>query len=291
MTTLLGAVVGIGVATGLLLIYTGWRAPQALSAPRRATRPATTSALVRMCRLRSPLERILATVSLAAGVLMAVFQGWLIAVVALPVIAVGLPRVLTPPSEIDIDRLEAMEDWTRSLSGIVQHSGLATAITATLPSAPVALERELTTLVARIQAGQPLKDALYGLAEDLDDQTGDYIVAALIQAADARNAGLRECLDAIATDVAREVRNRREIRTEQTAVFTNVQMIVGLIVAMTAGVVMFTSFGAFYRTAPGQIILAVLIAAFAGCLMLLRARAAFTPPPRFLLRPTSEVTP
>lgn len=289
MNTALGAIIGAGLAVGLLLIVLGWKAPQMLSAPRRATRPASTSALVRALRLRTPTERALALAGLIGGILLALLQGWLIAIVVLPFVAVGLPRVLTAPAEIDIERLEAMEEWTRSLAGVVMHTGLSTAIVATLPAAPAALEPELRTLVARIQARRNLKDALYGLAEDLDDQTGDYIVAALIQAADAKNAGLRECLEAIAADVAREVRNRRDIRTEQAAVFGNVQLTAGLIVAITTAVLMFSSLGTFYRSPIGQIVLTGLIAAFTGCLLWLRARAIFTPPPRFLLRPQSEV--
>ena len=70
----------------------------------------------------------------AAGLLVAVATGWMVAVLVVPAAAAGLPVLLSaPPASAKIDRLEAMEEWTRSLSGVLTAGvGLEQALIATL---------------------------------------------------------------------------------------------------------------------------------------------------------------
>ena len=58
--------------------------------------------------------------------------------VLVPAAVVGLPILLSaPPPAAQIDRLEAMEEWTRSLSGVLTVGvGLEQALVATLRSTP-----------------------------------------------------------------------------------------------------------------------------------------------------------
>ena len=65
-----------------------------------------------------------------------------------------LPALLSaPPAATQIARLEAMEEWTRSLSGVLTVGiGLEQALVATLRSTPAPINAEVTRLVARLRA-------------------------------------------------------------------------------------------------------------------------------------------
>ena len=76
----------------------------------------------------------------AAGVVAFLVTGWVLALVIVPVAFVGLPVLLSSSSAAQrIERLEAMEEWTRSLSGVLTVGvGLEQALVATLRSTPAA---------------------------------------------------------------------------------------------------------------------------------------------------------
>ncbi len=288
--TLLGAVLGALTAAGALCIVIGLRpapaeapiGPASIHRRRRRPRPGRWWP-------RTPREKALGMLGLVVGLVLALTGGWVVAIVLVPVIAVGMPRLLSAPGGVDPDRLEAMEEWVRALTGVLHaEMPLRTAITATLPSAPATIRPEVQTLVARLQARRPLADALYGFAEDLDDQTGDYIAAALIQASTVSNAGLTRTLPAIATEVANEVRVRRAIGVERARAVNQARWVAGVAVAGMALFVLLTPFGAAYHTPMGQIVLLGLAAVFAAVLLWMRRRATTTPPARFLLVPAQR---
>src|SRR3546814_6210876 len=53
-----------------------------------------------------------------AGLLVALATGWVIAIVLVPAGIIGIPLLLTPPpAAASVEKLEALEEWTRSLSG------------------------------------------------------------------------------------------------------------------------------------------------------------------------------
>jgi hypothetical protein len=121
-------------------------------------------------------------------VVVAVLTGWWVAALVLPAAAAGLPVLLSaPPSTARIDRLEAMEEWTRALSGVLTVGvGLEQALLSTLRSTPQAIRPEVTKLVSRLRARWATEDALRAFADDLDDATGDVIAANLILGARRR---------------------------------------------------------------------------------------------------------
>ena len=89
-----------------------------------------------------------------------------------------------------IDRVEAIEEWTRRLADVVATgTGLEQAITVTARTSPPELEREVAALVARLAARWSTEDALRSFADDLDDAAGDLVVAALVLAARRRGPG------------------------------------------------------------------------------------------------------
>lgn len=276
MTALLAALSGALVTAGVLGVIASLR-PRPVAPP---TNPRRTAALRRRVRKIPTRTRVLALVGFGAGALVAVLSGWLVAVVAIPLAVVGLPSLLRSPAETaQIERLEAMAEWTRNLTVGV---GLEQALVATLRSTPEPIKPEVSRLVARLRARWSTEDALLKFADELDDATGDLVAAYLILGARRRGAGLASVLQGLAESVADDVTARRKVeadRAKPRATARNVTLI-------TLGVLGFLAFnGQFmapYGTPLGQALLAVLLGAYAGTLVWLRRMSVGEPLPRFL---------
>ena len=134
-----------------------------------------------------------------------------------PIAVIGLPILLVaPPAATQIARLEAMEEWTRSLSGVLTVGiGLEQALVATLRSTPAPIAAEVQRLVARLRARWDTEKALRAFADELDDATGDLIAANLILGARRRGAGLASVLEGLAESVAADVRARRQVEADR----------------------------------------------------------------------------
>ena len=280
MTALLAALSGALVTAGVLGVIASLR-PRPVAPP---TNPRRTAALRRRVRKIPTRTRVLALVGFGAGALVAVLSGWLVAVVAIPLAVVGLPSLLRSPAETaQIERLEAMAEWTRNLAGVLTVGvGLEQALVATLRSTPEAIKPEVSRLVARLRARWSTEDALLKFADELDDATGDLVAAYLILGARRRGAGLASVLQGLAESVADDVTARRKVeadRAKPRATARNVTLI-------TLGVLGFLAFnGQFmapYGTPLGQALLAVLLGAYAGTLVWLKRMSVGEPLPRFL---------
>lgn len=279
MTALIPGLAGALVVAGLLGLSTGLR---------RTTRPtgATRPAWARRRRL-SDRTRLRLGVGLALGVLGWLVTGWAIALVLAPAIVVGLPALLaTPRSATEIARLEAMEEWTRSLAGVLTVSvGLEQALVATLRSAPAPIAEEISRLVARLRARWITEEALQAFADDLDHATGDVIAANLLLGARRRGAGLADVLDALAESVAADVRRHRQTEAEWARPRATVRTVNVISCVMLTILALAGSYVAVYRTPVGQVVLLILLTAYAATLVWMRRLAAGTPTPRFLRDP------
>ena len=175
MTGLLPALFGALIAAGLLGAGLALR-PHTMP-PRVPREP---SWLARRRSALAPRTRTALAVSVGVGLLLALLTGWIAAVVILPAAALGLPYLLSAPPA-GIRRVEAMEEWTRSLAGVLGAGvGIEQALTATLRSTPEPIKAEVATLVARLRARWDTETALRAFADDLDDVTGDLVAANLI---------------------------------------------------------------------------------------------------------------
>ena len=279
MNALLPAV--FGALTVLGILGAGLALRPYTPAPKA---PRVPSPLQRRLTGLSPRSRVALAVSLGVGVLLALLTGWLAAVVILPAAALGLPYLLSaPPAEARIRRVEAMEEWTRSLAGVLGAGvGIEQALTATLRSTPEPIKPEVTALVARLRARWDTEVALRSFADDLDDVTGDLVAANLILAARRRNRSLASVLQGVAESVAEDVASRRRVEAGRAKprgsarLVTAFSLVVLLILAFTS------DFIAPYRTPVGQIVLVFLLVAYAGGLLWMRKMAEGKPLPRFL---------
>ena len=279
MTALLPPVFGALIAAGLLGM------PVALHrVPRRP--PASRRPLPFAARLSglTPLTRRLLVAGAVAGLLVAVVTGWVIALIVVPAAVVGLPALLSAPSTAErIERAEALEEWTRSLGGILGGGiGLEQALIATVRSTPEPIRAQVSLLAARLRARWSTEDAIRAFADDLDDATGDVVAANLLLAATRRNRGLASVLQGLAESVAADVAARRRIEADRAKPRGTAR----LVTLITAGVLVVLALtGSYiepYGTPIGQVILAVLLAAYVAGLVWMRRMAAGTPLPRFI---------
>ncbi|TRW47444.1 type II secretion system F family protein [Georgenia yuyongxinii] len=269
-----GALIAYGLVTLVFVALQRFRVTPARPVPGRF------SCLARTSRQ----TRLLFFAGLAGGVVVWTLTGWPLALVGVPLAVVGLPTLLsTSDAKSQIIRLEAMAEWTRSLSGVLTVGlGLEQALAATLRSTPEAIAPELNRLVARLQSRWRTEDALRAFADELDDATGDLIAANLILGARRRGAGLATVLASLAESVEADVRARRQVEADRAKPRATARWVTIISVAVLGALTFSGEYVAPYATPIGQVILAVLLAAYVALLIRLHTMATGKPLPRFL---------
>jgi tight adherence protein B len=279
MSPLIPALAGALVVAGLLGMVIGLRrAPVAPAAPRRAFAPASRFTVL------SRRTRMLLAGGAVAGMIVALLTGWSVAILVVPAAAAGLPVLLSaPPSASKTGRLEAMEEWTRSLAGILTAGvGIEQALIATLRSTPEAIRPEVARLASRLRARWSTEDALRALADELDDATGDLIAGNLILGARRRGAGVASVLEALAESVAADVRARREIESDRAKPRTTARWVTIITVSVLGVLALSGEYVQPYGSPLGQLLLVLLLSLYVATLLWMRRMATGAPLPRFI---------
>jgi tight adherence protein B len=288
MTPVVAAIIGASLVGGVLLAVIGFVPVVDAGRPtpryRSLPRPIASllgSGLPAKARRR---RRLWLGLAVGAGLLIWLVSGWALAVVVLPLLVLGVPALLTtPPSATDVERLTAIEQWTRGMSGVLTvGSGIEHGITASLGSTPEPIAPVVGTLVARLNARWPTDDALRAFADDLDDATGDLVAATLILGAQRRGPGLAAVLDDLAATVAEEVRIRRGIEADRAKPRTTARWVTVLTLGILGVLALDQDYIAPYRTPIGQLALLLFLSLYAGCLSWLRGMTRGAATPRFL---------
>lgn len=285
MSAFLAAVAGALVVAGLIGTVVALR-PVDDGGELRPQRSVVPGLLTVRLQGLSPRMRAVLVAGIAVGFVAALFTGWVLAIVLIPAVLVGVPVLLSaPPSTESIDKLESLEEWTRSLSGkLTAGQSLRSALIRSLRSAPEPIEREVGLMVSRLwDNNTPTEDVLRALAEDLNDTTGDVVVANLILAASGRGqTGLASALDALAETVAADVRARRQILADQAKPRTTARTVTVITLGVLGALAFTGEYISPYGTPLGQVILAFLLALYAAVLVMMRRMAVAKPLPRFL---------
>ncbi|GAA1490645.1 type II secretion system F family protein [Brachybacterium sacelli] len=212
---------------------------------------------------RTQLRRVL--VGVVIGLLLWLLTGYFVAVLAVPVLALLAPQLIPHSTgKSTIDRLNAMEEWARSLTGLLgAAASIEQAIVASRSSAPEALKEEIGMLAARLQAGIPVERALENFGDDLDDPTGDLLTGSLILGTRRRGAGLTRILEGTAQTISDDVAARRQIEADRAKPRANARLITVISLVVVVGqFVLNPDYVEPYQTPMGQIVLVVLVAIF-----------------------------
>lgn len=285
MTAFLPAVFGALIVIGLIgMVYALIPAPPKPPLPARTLTPFGRAGgwFTRL----NPRTRMLVIGGAVAGLLVALLTGWGIAIVLVPAAIVGIPLLLTPPpAAASVEKLEALEEWTRSLSGkLTAGQSLRSALIKSLQSVPAPIEREVGLMVSRLWNNTATtEDVLRAFAEDLNDSTGDVVASQLILAASGRGqAGLAKALDALAETVAADVRARRQIAADQAKPRTTARTVTVITLGVLGMLALTGDYIEPYGSPLGQVILAVLLTAYVATLLWMRRMAVAKALPRFL---------
>jgi Flp pilus assembly protein TadB len=285
MIPLVPAMAGALVVAGVIGVLVGFR-----RAPLDEAVRGRSSYLTRL-RSMSRRTRLLLLVGFGIGAIAWTITGWPLAVLIAPTATVGLPGLLrAPPAAVRIERLEAMEEWTRALSGVLTVGvGLEQALVATLRSTPAPIAAEVGRLVARLRARWTTEDALRAFADELDDATGDLVAANLILGARRRGAGLASVLEGLAESVSADVRARRQVEADRAKPRATARWVTLISASVIVLLAMSGTYVEPYRSPLGQLVLVALLAAYVATLVWMRHMALGRPLPRILeVRATHE---
>jgi Flp pilus assembly protein TadB len=278
---LVPAVAGALIVAGIIGLVVGLK-----PAPERPPR----SHPVRRKPMSAATKRLL-LVGVVGGCLAWLVTGWALALVAVPLACVGVPMLLSNSgAAARIDRLEAMEEWTRSLSGVLTVGiGLEQALVTTERSTPSAIRPEVQRLVARLRSRWNTEEAIRAFADELDDATGDLVAANLILAARRRGAGLAQVLESLAESVSADVRARRQIEADRAKPRATARWVTIISVGVLVILAISGTYVEPYRSPQGQVILVTLLAAYVATLVWMKRMAIGKPLARFLVGPPGPV--
>lgn len=263
-----------------------WLAVVALVPHRGGERPARTTRHASRGRV-TRWRRIRWTVAAATALLVWVASGWPVLAVVAGLAVVGVPLLLASGAEAAraIDRVEAVEDWTRRLADILAIGvGLEQAITSSVRTVPDLIRDPVAALAARLTARWPTEAALRAFADDLDDATGDLVVAALVLGARRRGPGLAKALGAVADAAAEEVATRRRIEADRARPRATARAVTLITVAVVGVGMLNRDYLTPYTTPAGQLVFAAIAAGFAAALWWMHDLTQPRPTARLLTR-------
>jgi tight adherence protein B len=275
--TLVAALLGVGVAAGVLMIVSGL----GLSGePSRLPR----------LRLHSDAgERVGPAVG--AAVVVGALTRWPIAAIAVGVGAWYWPELFggRAARERATTRTEAIAAWTEMLRDTISGAhGLEEAVLTTAAVAPAAIRTEVSALAVRLEQ-EPLDVALRAFAVELAHPTGDLVVAALTLAARGSAGELVELLGTLAVAARDEAAMRLRVEAARARLRTAVRVIAASTATTAVGLILLNrSYLAVYATPTGQVVLAFVAIAWGMALRWLAGMSEYIAPERFLILDSAE---
>ena len=242
---------------GIWLIWYGWRDRRDRTKPVRQSRFELTSR-----------QQIHIAIGTGAGVIAWVVSGWFLCVLIGPVVGYALPRLFGKRgADQAIDRLTAMEEWLRNLTGVLKvGTNIEQAIIITRRTLPKELEPELGGLITRLATNSDTRSALMEFSNDMNDYTADLVTSALIISSQLRASGLPKALQGFAETVSEDVKDRRQVEVDRRGPRTQARIVSFIVIGFLAYLFILTDYMEPYRDPTLQLILIALLAGFAGLL-------------------------
>jgi len=274
------------ITGGLLGIVHGMRHQTRVAGMRRQSPGQLWARITRRPAGRVGRRRdLILLASMIMGSVVAMLTGWLILIVVVPALALGLPYLLILPKQRDIELLEALDRWVRSLAAtLATGKSITDAIRITRRTAPTLIADEINMLVARLNNRWETRDALMRFADAIDSPDADGVVAALILASSRGANGASVTLQALADSIQAQLKGRRAVEVERSKPYVVVRQVT--IISLSTLVLVFVAsptFFAPYRTPLGQGLLSVLLISYVGSLLLMRRKAQQPARPRILI--------
>ena len=287
MSGVVAIAAGLLIIGGLLGVLAGLRQRE----PRAARRQSESAAELwsRLTR-RPPGARgrrrdVILLLSVIIGCVVAVFTHWLIMILLLPATAIGLPYLLVLPKPRDVELLEALDRWVRSLATtLATGKSITDAIRISRRTAPPLIADEINLLVTRLNNRWETRDALMRFADSVDSPDADAVIAALILASSRGANGASITLTALADQIQAQLKGRRAIEVERSKPYVVVRQVT--VISLSTLVLVFLlspDFFAPYRTPLGQGLWSLLLIMYVASLILMRRKAHQTDRPRILL--------
>jgi tight adherence protein B len=278
----IAALLGAGIGVGIALILYGLHLHR--TEPKEAADTGSSEAGSTLANLRPYWIRGLAAVAVGAAVWW--LTGWPVAAVGAAALVWWANAVFGPDTagKAAIARVEAVAAWTESIRDVVAAgAGLKQALIAVARFAPPALATEAALLAEQARAGRiSLVKALRDFAADVDDETADLVVLALI-AAHRRAGDLAALLDRLARTARGEAAMRTRVIASRARIRASARLISGTAIAITALLVLLSpEFLTFYDTGIGQMTLVLVFAVFAHALVWLARLGRYTRPTRLI---------
>jgi len=282
MAVLAGLLIVGGAVVGVLGIIGTTRPPRPSRLAQRLRRFWTGSS---RSRRKQRAHQIRLVTAFAVGAAVWLVSGWPVAGVIVGLAVPGIPWLIASGNaeKEAIERLAAVEAWTRRLSDIVARGiGLQQAIVAASRTPPQLIEEEVRDLAARLQANVNPPVALRQFADDIDDYNCDQVVAPLMLHLSDRSEGLSEVLAAIARSIAAEIEMRRTIDAKRSGPRFAVRFLTGMTVAILAFGLLNPSYLEPYGTVLGQFVLLFLAGFYVLLMVSVRQLSVPRPLPRLL---------
>jgi tight adherence protein B len=286
VTSIFAIAAGLLITAGLLGIAYGLRRHARLASRRTQSLHQLWTRVTR--RPPGPCGRrrdMILLGSVIMGSIIAMLTGWLILIVVLPLLALGLPYLLILPRQRDIELLEALDRWVRSLAAtLTTGKSITDAIRISRRTAPPLLADEINTLVTRLNNRWETRDALMRFADAIDSPDADGVVAALILASSRGANGASITLQALADSIQAQLKGRRAIEVERSKPYVVVRQVT--VISLSTLILVFVlspDFFAPYRTPLGQALLSALLIIYLASLILMRRKARQPDRPRILV--------
>jgi len=276
--TALAALCGALLLGGIVAVL------RAFNSRPRSPSPSSTGLWTKLVDSRGGTHwgRLLASVF--AGIVAAAITGWPLLVLLVPAVAFALPVLLAAPPDRDLDLLQAIDRWVRTLGSLLPTGrSIADAIRVSVKQAPALIAPNLRLLAARLDDRWTIEQALRALADELDSPDTDAVLAALALAAQRGGTGAGVTLAALADNLQDRLRALREISTERAKPrFVVRQVTLITTVVLGAALLFGGDFFAPFGTPFGQVLLAILVLAYLGSLLFLRRMTLPRPRQRIL---------
>jgi Flp pilus assembly protein TadB len=273
-SALVGAVGGIG----MMLLLSGWRGVIVVDLSGFTDG-----------RYAAQVDGLILRIALAMGTGLGAmwFSRWIVLTVvaaAMGWLAPGLPAARARHAR-ELALVEAVATWTEQLRDTLSAAnGLEHALGATAALAPPPIAGAVGRLAARHDF-EPLADALRQFAHDVDHPAADFVVAALIIAAEQQARDLSSLLGQLADSARDDARMRTRVWVARARSRSAVRIIVVVVVAFVCGLMLLNrEYLRPYDSAGGQFVLGVIAVGFIGAFVMMARMGRVGMPERFVAR-------